>query len=190
MLSNAWGRRRSGHVKITGLWAPMYSKLIETIFFLLCCGGCFLFGWVFFQRKIFKNYEIKDSKIQLFFSLSLTLSCIFFILIMCEIFNVMDTWLRFVFWKLSLHCMLVLQILIIPFYQLHTWLFSFLCVKRKYSLALSGLLMLVWLFAFYRIGESFPVVVKEHGLFSVEMSVSRVSGELNFLPWLPSLISL
>jgi hypothetical protein len=29
-------------------------------------------------------------------------------------------------------------------------------------------------YGFYRIGESFPAVVREHGLFSVEMSVSRV----------------
>ena len=33
---------------------------------------------------------------------------------------------------------------------------------------------MVWLYLFYRIGESFPLTVQDHGLLSVEMSVSRV----------------
>ncbi len=35
-------------------------------------------------------------------------------------------------------------------------------------------LMVVWLYVFYRIGESFPLVVRDTGLLSIEMSVSRV----------------
>ena len=34
--------------------------------------------------------------------------------------------------------------------------------------------LVAFLIAFYRIGETFPLVVRDHGIFSIEMGISRV----------------
>lgn len=147
---------------------------LDVLVFFAVTALCFMFGWIFFRRKLFKNYQVTNNKVAFMFSLSFTLSCVFFVLILFEILNVMDDSLRYLMWKMSLHVMLVMQIVVLPFYQIHTWLFHSLSLRRRVAIGLSGVFMCLWLYSFYRIGDSFPVVVRDHGLLSVEMSVSRV----------------
>ncbi len=149
--------------------------LVHLLFFGAMVAACFVFGWMFFKRKLFKNFEIRSATVQSLFSASFTLSCVFFILIVFEILDVMQVQERFWYWKLALHSMLALQIVVLPLYQIYTLLFvSFSWLGRRAAVLALVVLMAVWLYAFYSIGESFPMVVRDHGLLSVEMSVSRV----------------
>jgi hypothetical protein len=50
----------------------------------------FIFGWVFFMKKLFRDYEIKDWKVQAVFSTTLALSCTLFELVIFEILDILD----------------------------------------------------------------------------------------------------
>jgi hypothetical protein len=70
----------------------------------------------------------------------------FFVLILFEILNVMDVGTRFWYWKLALHSMLALQIVVLPLYQIYTLLFVSLSIsRRRVATVLMVCLMLVWL---------------------------------------------
>ncbi len=73
-------------------------SLLQLLLFVLIQVGCFVFGWVYFRRKLFRNYEVSDVKVQALFSLTFTLSCMFFVLIIFEILDVLDRQLRVFNW--------------------------------------------------------------------------------------------
>ncbi len=101
---------------------------------------------IFFKRKLFKNYEITSVTSQALFSTSFMLSCMFFVLILFEILNVMDVGTRFWYWKLALHSMLMLQIVVLPLYQIYTLLFVSLSIaRRRVAALLMTFLMILWL---------------------------------------------
>lgn len=61
--------------------------------FLIMVGSeamFFTFGWVFFMQKLFRDYEIKNVKVQAIFSLTLALSCTLFELVIFEILDVLN----------------------------------------------------------------------------------------------------
>lgn len=64
--------------------------LYDTGLFWLTQFLFFGFGWLFFLTKLFKDYEVKRTKVQLLFSLTLALSCSMFELIIFEIVGVMS----------------------------------------------------------------------------------------------------
>lgn len=64
--------------------------LYDTGLFWLTQVLFFGFGWLFFLTKLFKDYEVKKTNVQLLFSLTLALSCSMFELIIFEIVGVMS----------------------------------------------------------------------------------------------------
>ncbi len=53
---------------------------------VVCSHICFFtFGWLFFRKKLFKDYEVKDVIVQFLFSSTFTLTCSMFQLIIFEI---------------------------------------------------------------------------------------------------------
>lgn len=105
--------------------------LLQVIFF----AG----GWVFFMKKLFRDYEVHHHTVQLIFSVTFALSCIMFELIIFEILGVLDAGYvvelqitiihsigstnvlqnssyRFVCWNIALITMLIFVIIVIPFY--------------------------------------------------------------------------
>ena len=148
-------------------------NLLHLLFFAAVLAACFSFGWVFFQRRLFKNHSVSSRRtVQTLFSLTFMLSMQFFVLILFEILDVMDE--RIFFWRVSLHAMLVLVMFVLPFYQLYAFAYSVVRRRRRVALVLTVILMFVWLYALYAIGQSFPLIVRDHGVLSVEMSVSRI----------------
>lgn len=51
----------------------------------------FLGGWVFFVKKLFRDYEVHHRLVQLIFSTTFSLSCTMFELIIFEIIGVLDS---------------------------------------------------------------------------------------------------
>jgi len=50
----------------------------------------FVFGWVFFMAKLFRDYEVRQTAVQLAFSFTFSLSCVMFELVIFEILDVLD----------------------------------------------------------------------------------------------------
>ena len=76
----------------------------------------FVIGWIFFVKKLFKDYELRHIFVQLIFCVNFTLSCTMFELIIFEILDVLEISSRIFHWYLSLYAMLIMLILITPFY--------------------------------------------------------------------------
>jgi hypothetical protein len=51
----------------------------------------FVGGWVFFVKKLFRDYEVHHRLVQLIFSVTFSLSCTMFELIIFEILGVLDS---------------------------------------------------------------------------------------------------
>ncbi|KAG7165490.1 Golgi pH regulator-like 2, partial [Homarus americanus] len=79
----------------------------------------FIGGWVWFVKKIFRDYEVHNTLVQLFFPMIFMLSCAMFELIIFEIAAVLESGSRYLYWQVVLYSMLIMLILVIPFYLCH-----------------------------------------------------------------------
>lgn len=132
----------------------------------------FLGGRIFYLKWLFRNYECHNFTIQMIFSATFTLSCTMFQLIIFEIMDWLDSNSRRFHWKLSFYVMLTLIVFIIPVY------ISFLITKLKFSkhssILLTSIIYTGFLYFFWKIGDPFPILSTEHGIFSIEQVMSRV----------------
>eukprot|EP01127_Copromyxa_protea_P014118 TRINITY_DN3887_c0_g1_i1.p1 TRINITY_DN3887_c0_g1~~TRINITY_DN3887_c0_g1_i1.p1 ORF type:complete len:443 (-),score=43.30 TRINITY_DN3887_c0_g1_i1:114-1442(-) len=132
----------------------------------------FAFGWAFFHVKLFKDYEIQGKIPAVLFSATFALSCSMFELVIFEILGFMAPVSRLWNWRVSLFLMLSLLIFVFPF------CISFLLFRShfvyKKAMVLSSLFSLVFLYLFWKIGDPFPVLKEQSGIFSIEMGVSRI----------------
>jgi hypothetical protein len=133
----------------------------------------FAFAWLFFAARLFKNYDIQSKWPMIFFSTTFTISCSMFQLIIFEILDVLDVTFRYYHWKIDLALMLVILIFILPWYQAYLTLTAYKMARTK-ALILSTLIELVFFYSFWKIGDPFPVLKEQSGLFSVSMGVSRI----------------
>ena len=72
--------------------------------------------------------------------------------------------------------MLILLIFIIPFYQVLTLIRSKASrgVTLIHSIVISLVIWLIYLFVFWKLGNPFPLLSKEHGIFALESGMSRI----------------
>eukprot|EP00794_Sanderia_malayensis_P009898 gene9899-10911_t len=135
----------------------------------------FGFGWVFFMRKLFKDYEVHHVVVQLIFSLTFSLSCAMFELIIFEILGLLDPSSKYFHWNLGIYCLLVDVILVIPFYIGYFFVLNFTKVSgRPFQIVLTVTCWVGFFYAFWKIGNPFPILSSKHGIFSIEQGVSRV----------------
>lgn len=136
---------------------------------LFFCGGL-----VFFVKQLFKNYEIKHISIQLIFSFTFALSLTLFELIIFEIAGVLESSSRFFHWRLVLVAILVMVVAVIPYHIAHSLISNIRIVPTRYSNALTMILWLGYLYCFWRIGDPFPLLSVNRGIFTIEQGVSRI----------------
>jgi len=135
----------------------------------------FGFGWLFFMRKLFKNYEIHNMFVQLLFSVTFALSCTMFELIIFEIVGILDSSSRYFHWQLNLYWMLAMLICVIPLYIAQQLVNTIRIVQRRRLVrVLSVGIWLVFLYFFWKLGDPFPILSAKHGIFSIEQPISRV----------------
>lgn len=133
----------------------------------------FLFcGWLFFVKQLFRDYEVQHSVVQLLFSVTFSLSCTMFELIIFEIAGILDPWSRQLTWKIGIHGMLLLVIFVLPFLIILHVVRNIRFVQRKLLFSVIGWLCFMWFF--WKIGDPFPILNPEHGIFSIEQGISRV----------------
>ena len=135
----------------------------------------FGFGWVFFMRKLFKDYEVHHVVVQLIFSITFSLSCAMFELIIFEILGLLEPSSRYFHWNLGIYSLLVVVILVIPFYIGYFIVLNFSKVRgTPFQLVLTLSCWLGFFYAFWKLGNPFPILSASHGVFSIEQGVSRV----------------
>ncbi|XP_076070026.1 Golgi pH regulator [Oratosquilla oratoria] len=144
---------------------------------IIMIGSMFVFfagGWVWFVKKIFRDYEAHNTLVQLFFPTVFMLSCEMFQLIIFEIAGVLDAGSRYLYWHVVLYLMLILLILVIPFYLCYFCLSSSRLVRREWVNLLTVITWCLYMTCFWKIGGPFPILSPQHGILSIEQSISRI----------------
>ncbi|XP_069115258.1 Golgi pH regulator A-like isoform X4 [Argopecten irradians] len=139
---------------------------------ILFFGG----GWVFFIKKLFRDYEVHHSIVLLVFSVTFSLSCTMFELIIFEILGFMDSSSRYFHWKLGLYAILFVLIAVLPFYIAYFIIGNLRLVPQKRHVIgmLTIAAWLAFLYFFWKIGDPFPILSPKHGIFSIEQCIGRV----------------
>ncbi|KER27561.1 pH regulator A family protein [Opisthorchis viverrini] len=146
-------------------------------FILLFSQLCFfLVGWLFFLRQLFRDYEVDSKIVVIIFSLTFALSCTLFELVIFEILDIFAASSRRIHWQLVLFATLLDVIFVIPFY------ISFYSSKnlrffpqtRSFRLAFTMTAMVAYLYLFWKVGSSFPIISPKHGLISFEQCTGRI----------------
>lgn len=144
--------------------------LIVTVSQVLFFAG----GWVFFMKKLFKDYEVHHLSVQLLFSITFSLSCTMFELIIFEILGFLDASSRYLHWKLGLYAILFMLIVLLPFYIGYLIISNTRFVQTRLVKPLALGAWLVFVYLFWKIGDPFPILSTKHGILSMEQVISRV----------------
>lgn len=134
----------------------------------------FAVGWVFFMKQLFKDYEVHHLFVQLMFSITFSLSCTMFELIIFEILGILDSRSRFIHWKLGLYAILFMLIVLLPFYIGYFILSNVRFVQKQFIKPLTVASWLGFMYLFWKIGDPFPILSPKHGILSIEQGISRV----------------
>lgn len=152
----------------------MAGFILDTILMFgtqLLFFGC---GWMFFMRRLFIHYEIRNIFVQVLFSVTFALSCTMFELIIFEIIDFMESSSRYFHWQLNLYVMLVILILVIPLYISFQITNSLKFIRKRASQVASIVIWFVFFYFFWKLGDPFPMLSPKHGIFSIEQPISRV----------------
>eukprot|EP00057_Strongylocentrotus_purpuratus_P015987 XP_011670461.1 PREDICTED: uncharacterized protein LOC105441235 [Strongylocentrotus purpuratus] len=145
----------------------------------------FLGGWIFFMRKLFKNYEVHHGSVQLTFSVTFALSCTLFELIIFEILGVLHSDSRFFHWRIDLYAILFVLIVVLPFYIAYFLVSNVpFVVKRRMTVFLTAGAWLVFIYFFWKLGDPFPILSPKHGeclLMTIFCDASTINGYVTFL---------
>ncbi|XP_055902676.1 Golgi pH regulator [Eupeodes corollae] len=131
-------------------------------------------GWLFFVKQLFKNYEIRHISVQFIYSLTFALSITMFELIIFEILGVLESSSRYFHWRLGLTLLLLMVIMVIPLYIIHSVIHSLSLVSEKWVRIMTVLCYFVFLYGLWKIGDPFPLLSVSHGIFTIEQGVSRI----------------
>ncbi|RWS21346.1 hypothetical protein B4U80_01212, partial [Leptotrombidium deliense] len=148
--------------------------LVATVIVVVSQILFFAGGWVFFVKQLFRDYEVHHSLVQLLFSVTFSLSCSMFELIIFEIIGFLDTSSRYIHWKLSIYAMLFMLIVVLPFYTGYFIINNIRFVKKQLIKPFAIASWLLFMYMFWKIGDPFPILSPKHGIFSIEQGISRV----------------
>ncbi|KAI8040044.1 Golgi pH regulator [Drosophila gunungcola] len=132
-------------------------------------------GWLFFNKELFKHYEIRHISVQLIFSSTFALSITMFELIIFEIIGVLESSSRYFHWRLGLTLLLFMTTAVIPIYICYSVIHSISIFSDRWVRILTTFCWFVFLYGLWRIGEPFPLLSASHGIFTIEQGVSRIS---------------
>lgn len=119
--------------------------------------------------------QVHNRVVLLIFSLTFSLSCTMFELIIFEIVGFMERSSRLFHWRINLFVMLIILIFVIPFYASYKIISSVRLVQhRRLARILSVSAWLVFLYVFWKLGDPFPILSAKQDLFSSEQLISRV----------------
>uniref|UniRef100_A0A3Q2UWY8 G protein-coupled receptor 89B n=3 Tax=Haplochromini TaxID=319058 RepID=A0A3Q2UWY8_HAPBU len=144
-------------------YLPLYST--QVLFF-----G---FGWLFFMRQLFKDYEVRHYVVQVVFSVTFAFSCTMFELIIFEILGALSSSSRYFHWKLNLYVILLVLIFVVPFY-IGYFVVSNIRLLQRQRLLFACMVWFTFMYFFWKLGDPFPILSPKHGILSIEQLISRV----------------
>lgn len=134
-----------------------------------------IFGSMFFSKHLFRDYEVQHTLVQILFSVTLSLSCSMFELIIFEIVGVINPSSRYLYWKITIYIMLLMLIFILPF-----CISYFIISNSRFRISQVWVkvgsvgLYIMFMVMFYKIGDQFPITSSNYGALSIEQGLSRV----------------
>eukprot|EP00164_Ancoracysta_twista_P005128 GFYU01006992.1.p1 GENE.GFYU01006992.1~~GFYU01006992.1.p1 ORF type:complete len:461 (-),score=48.59 GFYU01006992.1:39-1421(-) len=134
----------------------------------------FALGKFFFFRMLYRDYEVKNWLVGALFSITCALSGSMFALILFEILGVLDREIRWLTWKFDLILMLLTLVFFMPYY-LAFLMFRDRGWSRRRSTFGALIMTSVFVYCFWKVGDPFPIVTRQHGFFSIEQGVGRIS---------------
>ncbi|XP_075214520.1 Golgi pH regulator isoform X2 [Lycorma delicatula] len=146
----------------------------DTLVILITQVFFFFGGWVFFVKKLFRDYEVHHRLVQLIFSVTFSLSCTMFELIIFEIIGLLDSSSRYLHWNVGLYLILFMVIVVIPFYIGYFILSNVLFVRQKLIQPFTLVIWVVYIYLFWKLGDPFPILSPKQGILSIEQGISRV----------------
>ncbi|KAI9498155.1 Abscisic acid G-protein coupled receptor-domain-containing protein [Zychaea mexicana] len=101
-------------------------------------------------RTVFSDAKLNVTNA--IFAVTLSCSCTLFILVFAEITDISTAAVRSCFWQFDLHLLLVLVVLLIPWYQVYSFLRQTRGWRQKMSLYFSCILWAIYMYLFTRLG--------------------------------------
>ncbi|XP_064595611.1 Golgi pH regulator-like [Liolophura sinensis] len=152
------------------------SFLVDSFVMLFSQVLFFAGGWVFFLKQLFRDYEVHQPVVLLVFSVTFSLCCAMFELIIFEILGILDTSSRYFHWNLFLFSILVFLIAVLPFYIAYYVVSNvrFVPHRKDVKVLLTCGAWTCFLYFFWKIGDPFPILSPKHGIFSIEQCIGRV----------------
>ncbi|ORX45040.1 hypothetical protein BCR36DRAFT_333798 [Piromyces finnis] len=138
----------------TSIFSLLYSGILLLILFVVY----YIIGHLFFENKLYTDYEVKNNFVRMLFSLVFAGSCSLFELVIFEITDILSLSARRFYWKLFIYFMLALVSIIIPFYQSYS-LCSFTKIHHI-RLIITNILYILYLLIFWKISVYFPIYSK------------------------------
>ncbi|KAM7130763.1 LOW QUALITY PROTEIN: Golgi pH regulator B [Ciconia maguari] len=129
----------------------------------------FGFGWLFFMRKLFKDYEMRQYVVQVIFSVTFA-SCTMFELISLRFWWVLNSSSRYFHWKLNLASFLLILVFMVPFY-IGYFVVSNIRLLHRQKLLFACVLWLTFMYFFWKLGDPFPILSPKHGILSIEQLI-------------------
>ena len=127
-------------------------ELLNDSIVVLTSQFCFfLFGWIFFVKMLFKDYELHHRVVQLIFCINFSLSCTMFELIIFEIVDFLDIGSRYFWWYFAIYSMLFMVVILTPFYIIFFVLSSTRLVSVTMRLPLSILVFGLYFYLFWKV---------------------------------------
>lgn len=149
--------------------------LLDIFIVLVTLGVYFAFGWLFFSIRLFKDYEVQGKIPVTLFSITFSLSCLMFQLVIFEILHVLNekcvlhsyllvltSRTRYWTWSIALCFMLILLTIVFPFVLsylfLRNWSQRFAWLSPTRLLLACILFSSVFLFVLWKVGDPFPIL--------------------------------
>uniref|UniRef100_A0A0L8FTU5 Abscisic acid G-protein coupled receptor-like domain-containing protein n=1 Tax=Octopus bimaculoides TaxID=37653 RepID=A0A0L8FTU5_OCTBM len=160
----------------------MSSFLVDSLVMLFSQVLFFAGGWVFFLKQLFKDYEVHRSAILLVFSITFSLCCTMFELIIFEILGVLDASSRYFHWKLGLYAILFVLIAVLPMHIAYYVVSTIRLVpqKKHVQMILTGVTWWIFLYFFWKIGDPFPILSPKHGGHAENLEYKTIDETLIF----------
>ncbi|KAG8000595.1 Golgi pH regulator [Nibea albiflora] len=121
----------------------------------------FGFGWLFFMRQLFKDYEVRQYIVQVVFSITFAFSCTMFELIIFEILGALSSSSRYFHWKLNLYVILLVLIFVVPFY-IGYFVVSNIRLLQRQRLLFACMVWFTFMYFFWKLGDPFPILSPKH----------------------------
>ncbi|XP_045067967.1 Golgi pH regulator [Coregonus clupeaformis] len=149
------------------------SFLMDSVIMFTLQVLFFGFGWLFFVRQLFKDYEVRQYVVQVVFSITFAFSCTMFELIIFEILGALETSSRYFHWKFNLYVILLVLIFVVPFY-IGYFVVSNIRLLQRQKLLFACVVWFTFMYFFWKLGDPFPILSPKHGILSIEQLISLV----------------